>query len=111
MRCSSISPALRLVPPLGPISRRDAPHALPGYNPFGRDTPAMADTATPWMLRRGMLRRAGSRVRAMVDRRRVRATMAANPLSAAELWQLDRARVGDMRGLRIRDERGDWATL
>lgn len=47
----------------------------------------------------------------MMARRRVRATMAAHPLSAAELRQLDRARAGDMRGLRIRDERGDWATL
>jgi hypothetical protein len=39
------------------------------------------------------------------------ATMAANPLTPAEERQLAQARAGDLRGLRARDEHGDWATL
>ena len=46
-----------------------------------------------------------------LDRRRARATMAAQPLSEPELEQLVRARTGDMRGLRVRDDRGNWATF
>jgi hypothetical protein len=39
------------------------------------------------------------------------ATMAANPLSAAEGAQLARARAGDLTGFRARDEHGNWITL
>jgi len=39
------------------------------------------------------------------------ATMAANPLTPAENDQLTRARAGDLRGLRTRDEYGNWVTL
>lgn len=66
----------------------------------------MADTApTP------VTRRSGAPLRAMMVRRRVRATMAAHPLTDTERGQLDRARGGDLRGLRTRDDRGNWATL
>jgi Family of unknown function (DUF6247) len=39
------------------------------------------------------------------------ATMAANPLSAGEQVQVQRARAGDLTGLRSRDEHGNWASL
>jgi hypothetical protein len=39
------------------------------------------------------------------------ATMAANPLSASEWDQVERARAGDLRALRTRDEHGNWVTL
>jgi hypothetical protein len=39
------------------------------------------------------------------------ATMAANPLTPAENDQLSRARAGDLRGLRARDEHGNWVSL
>ncbi len=58
-----------------------------------------------------VIRRPGSVLRTAMERRRVRATMAAHPLSAGELRQLERARAGDLCGLRVRDDRGDWATL
>jgi hypothetical protein len=39
------------------------------------------------------------------------ATMAANPLSAIERAQVQRAHAGDLTGLRTRDEHGNWVTL
>lgn len=39
------------------------------------------------------------------------ATMAANPLSGDEQAQIARAKVGDLAGLRARDEHGNWITL
>ncbi len=90
----------------GCVPRRDAPSAIPRLTPIASDTPAMADTAPSLTTRRP-----GSVLRAVLDRRRVRATLAAHPLNAAELGQLERARAGDVRGLRVRDERGNWATL
>ena len=68
--------------------------------------PAMADTAPPRLIQRS-----GLVLRAVLERRRVRAAIAAHPLSTAELRQLERARAGDLRGLRVRDDLGDWATL
>lgn len=56
-------------------------------------------------------RRPEAPLRALMVRRRVRATMAAHPLTDAERRQLERARAGDLRGLRARDDRGNWATL
>lgn len=39
------------------------------------------------------------------------ATMAANPLSDDEQAEVARAKVGDLAGLRARDEHGNWITL
>lgn len=39
------------------------------------------------------------------------ATMAANPLTADEQAQLQRARNGDLTGFSERDEHGNWTTL
>jgi NADPH-dependent ferric siderophore reductase len=39
------------------------------------------------------------------------ATMAANPLTADEHAQLQRAKAGDLTGLSERDEHGNWTTL
>lgn len=88
----------------------DTPGRLPGSGGGGADTRPMADITT---LPRPALRPASWRyaLRAVVVRCRVRAIMAALPLSVEEVRQLERARSGDMRGLRVRDERGDWVTL
>jgi Family of unknown function (DUF6247) len=39
------------------------------------------------------------------------ATMAANPLTAAERTQVEQAKAGDFTGLYTRDERGNWTQL
>lgn len=39
------------------------------------------------------------------------ATMAANPLTADERAQVERAKAGDFTGLSARDEHGNWTTL
>jgi hypothetical protein len=39
------------------------------------------------------------------------ATMAANPLTAAERTQVEQAKAGDFTGLCTRDERGNWIQL
>lgn len=39
------------------------------------------------------------------------ATMAANPLTADEHAQVQRAKTGDFSGLHARDEHGNWTTL
>lgn len=39
------------------------------------------------------------------------ATMAANPLTAAELAQVERAKAGDSTGLYTHDEHGNWIQL
>ncbi len=39
------------------------------------------------------------------------ATMAVNPLTDDERAQVARAKVGDLTGLRARDEHGNWITL
>jgi hypothetical protein len=39
------------------------------------------------------------------------ATMAANPLTAQERAQIERAKSGDFTGLSARDEHGNWTTL
>lgn len=39
------------------------------------------------------------------------ATMAANPLTADEHAQLQRAKAGDLTGFSERDEHGNWTTL
>jgi hypothetical protein len=77
-----------------------------GYDQRGADTAAMADTAPTPTTRRPV-----AALRAMMVRRRVRAMMAAHPLTDTERGQLERARAGDLRGLRTRDDRGNWATL
>lgn len=48
---------------------------------------------------------------AVLARWHARATMAANPLSANELGQLERARAGGVAGLYARDEHGRWVRL
>lgn len=48
---------------------------------------------------------------AVVRRWPARAVMAANPLSADELTQLEAVRAGDFTGLSLRDEHGAWTTL
>lgn len=57
------------------------------------------------------VRRRRSILGAVLDRRRGRSTVVPHPLMAEELRQVERARAGDLRGLRVRDERGNWATL
>ena len=102
-RCRRMLPEVAFGADLG----SDTPDALPGWERGEPDTRPMADiTTSP----RPALRPA-SALRAVFVRRRIRATMASQPLSAEELRQLDRARSGDMRGLRSRDDRGDWVTL
>ncbi len=39
------------------------------------------------------------------------ATMAANPLTAEERAQVERAKAGDFTGLYARDEQGNWVRL
>lgn len=39
------------------------------------------------------------------------ATMAANPLTADERAQIERAKAGDFTGLSARDQHGNWTTL
>ncbi len=39
------------------------------------------------------------------------ATMTANPLTADECAQVERAKAGDFTGLSARDEHGNWTTL
>lgn len=52
-----------------------------------------------------------TRVDAVLARWHARATVAANPLTAEELALVQRARAGDLTGLRARDEHGVWTTL
>lgn len=48
---------------------------------------------------------------AVLARWHAMAAMAANPLTADERAQIERARAGDLSGLRARDEHGSWTTL
>jgi hypothetical protein len=48
---------------------------------------------------------------AVLDRWWGIAAIRANPLTAAEKSQVDRARHGDVAGLVTRDERGEWVRL
>lgn len=50
-------------------------------------------------------------VDAVLGRWHALATMAANPLTDDEQAQVARAKVGDVAGLRTRDEHGNWITL
>lgn len=50
-------------------------------------------------------------VEAVLARWHSLATMAANPLSAAETAQVERARTGDLTGFRVRDEHGNRTTI
>jgi len=48
---------------------------------------------------------------AVLRRWHARAVMAANPLSADEQAQIERARAGDLTGFSVRDDDGTWTTL
>ena len=48
---------------------------------------------------------------AVLSRWHARAMMAANPLSAAEQAQIERAKAGDFTGFSVRNDDGTWTTL
>lgn len=48
---------------------------------------------------------------AVLRRWHARAVMAANPLTADEQAQMERARAGDFAGFSVRDDDGTWTTL
>lgn len=52
-----------------------------------------------------------SAVEAVLGRWHAVATMAANPLTAEERAQLERAKTGDFTGLYARDDDGNWVRL
>jgi hypothetical protein len=52
-----------------------------------------------------------TRVEAVLARWYPRAVIAANPLNADEREQVERAKDGDLTGLRVRNPDGTWATL
>jgi hypothetical protein len=52
-----------------------------------------------------------TRVDAVLARWYPRAVVAANPLTAAEQEQIERARAGDLIGLRTRNADGTWTSL
>jgi RNase H-fold protein (predicted Holliday junction resolvase) len=51
------------------------------------------------------------RVDAVVARWYPRAVIVANPLTTEEREQVERAKAGDLAGLRVRSTDGTWATL
>jgi Family of unknown function (DUF6247) len=126
-------------PPL-PRFQVDAPDLVPGAVRAARHTRAMATATTVVIPRSGPAIREAlgehapgflsqfeaemrtaltqaskdcdlSIAEAVLVRWQALATMAANPLTPAEEQQLARARAGDLRGLRARDEHGGWVTL